>query len=388
MAHRTRIAVVNYPFDADVADADALLRRYVTLTDWSEAIAAAGVSITVVQRFHREARFARNGVEYVFCVDGDQGHPRSRLWPGRLHQTVGSLQPDLVHVNGLNVPLQTWLLRRVLPSSTALVVQDHGGGVNEAGWLRLSVKRVAMRAADAFFFTAAARADAWRHAGLIGPDQRVHQVLEASTKMGPMDRTAAREESRVAGNPAILWVGRLNVNKSPLTVLDGFERSLSRLPDAVLTMVYGTDDLLPAVEQRLQASSVLAGRVRLVGAVPHDRMAAFYSAADVFVVGSHHEGSGYALIEACACGVPSVVTDIPSFRVITDGGSIGALWPTDDAARLAGALVEVAQRDRTTSRQRVLDHFGDALSWAAVARQATGAYAEVLADADRRTTRG
>src|SRR5688572_22113906 len=192
MAHRTRIAVVNYPYEHDVADADALLERYVTLADWSEAIAAAGVTITVVQRFHRPARFTRNGVEYAFCADGGEGHPHSRRWPRPLHQMVRSVQPDLVHVNGLNVPVQTWLLKRVLPSSTALVVQDHGGGAgpgegpaaavshSAADRFRLAVKRVAMRAADAFLFTAAAQADGWRRAGLITPDQQVHQVLEAS----------------------------------------------------------------------------------------------------------------------------------------------------------------------------------------------------------------
>jgi hypothetical protein len=56
--------------------------------------------------------------------------------------------------------------------------------------------------------------------------------------------------------------------------------------------------------------------VRLAGEVAHDRIAAFLSAADIFVVGSHHEGSGYALMEALACGTTPVVTDIPAFRAL------------------------------------------------------------------------
>lgn len=385
-----RITLVNHAYADDVLDPDALLERYSTLTGWSEAVAGAGATVAVAQRFHRDVRLARNGVQYVFCADGREGNPRSRLWTRRLHRAVRSLEPDLVHVNGLNVPLQTWMLRRGLPSSTALVVQDHGGGgasVGDGHWFRRSVRRAAMRSADAFFFTAAAQAAPWRRAGMIGANQHVHQVLEASTRMRPIERTAARAEARMAGDPAVLWVGRLNANKSPLTILDGFERSLHRLPDAVLTMVYGTDDLLPAVKQRLQASPRLARSVRLVGAVPYDALAAFYSSADVFVIGSHHEGSGYALLEACACGVPPVVTDIPAFRVITGDGAVGALWPPDAAERLADALVAVAQRDRTRSRQEVLDHFRDALSWDAVAREAMDAYATVRAGALRRSAR-
>lgn len=374
-----RITQVNYAYDDELTDPEALLNRYATLTGWSEAIAEAGGVVSVVQRFHRDAQIVRNGVEYIFRQDGNEGAPRSRLWPSRLHHAVRDLQPDVVHVNGLNVPLQTWLLRRVLPRSASLVVQDHGGGgphsTGDRFWL--AARRTAMRAVDAFFFTAAVQADDWRRVNLIASNQRVYQVLEASTTIRPMDRTVARHETQIEGDPALLWVGRLNANKSPLTILDGFERSLSRMPGAILTMIYGTDDLLPAVEQHLKASLLLASRVRLVGAVPRDHMAAFYSAADAFVLGSHHEGSGYALIEACACGLLPVVTDIPTFRVITDEGSIGALWPVDDAAAFAEAVVKGAARERSGSRERVLEHFNHALSWAAVARKAISAYDDV-----------
>ena len=60
-------------------------------------------------------------------------------------------------------------------------------------------------------------------------------------------------------------------------------------------------------------------------------------AADVFVLGSHREGSGYSLIEALACGLPPVVTDIPSFRSLTAAGAVGALWPCGDARALGDA---------------------------------------------------
>jgi glycosyltransferase involved in cell wall biosynthesis len=385
-----RITLVNYAYADDVSDPAALLERYSTLTGWSEAVAAAGSSVSVVQRFCRDQRLARNGIEYVFCRDGQRGHPRTRRWPRRVHRAVLAQRPDVVHVNDLQTSMQTWLLRRALPSSVAVVVQDHGGGGPAARYgaarsasvterLRLAVKRRTMRAADAFFFTAVAQADEWRHYGLIAPEQRVHQVLEASTTLRPVDRVVARQTTGIEGDPAVLWVGRLNANKAPLTVLDGFERSLVHLPNAMLTMIYGADDLLPAVTKRLDASPALNAHVKLVGLAQHDRMASYYSAADLFVLGSHEEGSGYALIEACACGLPPVVTDIPPFRAITDHGSIGALWPPGDALSLARAIVGVAGLDRQTARRRVLDRFDRALSWPVLARTALDAYAGVLA---------
>ena len=383
-----KVVVVNYAYSAGVGDPDSLLSAYRSLTGWSEALARAGHSVTVVQRFHQDGLISRNTVEYVFCKDGA---PRLRLSPARTHRSILRARPDIVHVNGLNVPFQTWLLRRRLPRTTAVVVQDHGSGEpvdsRPSSWRRLTnatgprqaAKRVLMRAPDAFFFTAAGQARGWQRAGLIQADQPVYQVLEASTTMGPANRDASRRETGIQGDPAVLWVGRLNENKSPLTVLDGFDRSLERLPDAVLTMIYGTDDLLPSVKQRLRASPRLESRVKLLGPIPHERMSAFYSAADLFVLGSHHEGSGYALIEACACGLPPVVTDIPTFRMITAEGSIGALWQTDDAEACSRALISAFSCDRRAARQRVLDHFDRALSWTAVSQQASTAYAEVLA---------
>ena len=192
-----------------------------------------------------------------------------------------------------------------------------------------------------------------------------------------MSRNGARGASGVEGDPAILWVGRLNANKDPLTVLDGLERALRELPGGRLTMVYGEGDLEAAVRERVEQSSVLRSRVRLVGRVPAPCMPAFYSAADLFVLGSHHESCGYALLEALACGAVPVVTDIPSFRAITDDGRIGRLWPPGDAGTCARALVDAGQLDLAVEQRRVIEHFAQTLSWPAVGRAATEIYAAV-----------
>ena len=266
------------------------------------------------------------------------------------------------------------------------MVQNHSpdGAVGRAPWFRL-LGRATRGAVDAFLFAAAEHADAWRQAGFIAPRQATHQVMEASTPLRPVERAAARDETGMRGSPAVLWVGRLNANKDPLTVLDGFERSLARLPDATLTMIYSTEELLAAVRQRVEGAPALRARVQLVGAVPRDRMAIYFSAADLFAAGSHHEGSGYALMEACACGAVPVVTDIPTFRLLS-GGASGAFWPPGDAAAFARALTEVAARDLDVERARLAVHFANQLSWDAVGRRALEIYEEVAAR--RRATLG
>ena len=363
------IAQVNYASTRSWRIRTQLLERYFTLTGWGEALAAAGAGrVAVVQRFHRSARITKNGIDYIFTGAGGLG----------LARTVAAIGPDIVHVNGLIFPVQTWLLRRAVPATTAIVVQNHSpdGAIGRAPWLRL-LGRAGRGAVDAFLFAAAEHADPWRRAGFISAAQPTYQVMEASSPLRPVARAAAREATGMRGSPAVLWVGRLNANKDPLTVLDGFERSLARLPDATLTMIYSTEELLGPVRQRVAGAPALRARVHLVGAVPRERMAAYFSAADLFVVGSHHEGSGYALMEACACGAVPVVTDIPTFRLLT-GGAAGALWPPGDAAAFASALADVGVRDLEIERARLADHFARALTWDAVGRRALEIYEEVL----------
>lgn len=386
-----QIVLMNYAYDAGDATLDALLQRYESLTGWAESLLVAGAArVTVVQRYARDAELARNGVRYLFRADRRQ--PGMRLWSGarRINRVAAELRPDLVHVNGLLYPLPTCQLRGVLPRSAAIVVQDHGG-VPGAGAraLKARVRRLAeragLRAADAFLFTTGEQAWPWRTAGLIAPHQPVFEVIEGSRQIVRMPRELARARSGLRGDPALLWVGRLNANKDPLTVLDGFERVLAALPAARLAMAYQTDELLPEVQARLARAPALAARVDLLGRWPHQRMAELLSAADLFVLGSHREGSGYALIEALACGAVPLVTDIPSFRAITDGGRLGQLWPPGDAATLARALLVLARRDLAPTRAAMAAHFERVLSWPAIGRRALAAYHEVLA---RRRSRG
>jgi len=363
-----RVVQLNYAFDPALLDADALLDAYHTLTGWSDAMASAGATVTVVQRWRGSARVERNGIEYQFCSRSD------------LHRIVVAARPDVVHVNGLIFAASAWLLRRRLPASTAIVIQDHGGGIpGRLLGARRPIARRLLRAADALLFSTIDQADAWRQAGLLPDEPRMFGIMEASTTLRAMPRDDARRITGMTGSPALLWVGRLNANKDPLTVIDGFARVVAALPDATLTMVYGDETMLADVRDRIGQSSALRARVQLIGRVSRDRLAAFYSAADLFVSGSHQEGSGYALLEACACGVTPVVTDIPSFRAITGDGSYGALWTPGNSAAFAAAVMTAWSQHPPSHRSRIADYFERNLSWRAIGQRAVGIYEEVLA---------
>jgi glycosyltransferase involved in cell wall biosynthesis len=371
-----RIVQANAVYDRAARTPDALLDSYRTLTEWSDAVARAGAAVSVVQRFHTKAAIERDGVAYQFTTDKSLPWLSTRDAPKEFVEAIAAQSPDVVHVNGLIFPSLVAGLRAALGSRAAIVVQHHGGefpirGEGIVGWLRERRWRAGLASADAISFTAREQADPWRGAGVIG-DQRIIEIVEASTTLRTVDRSRARTAINVSGDPVILWVGRLTTNKDPLTVLDGLERALPRLPHAQVVMVFGDDMLLPEVDDRVRASAVLREQVILAGSVSRDEIANYYAAADLFVSGSHSEGSGYALIEAMAAGVVPVITDIPSFRAIA--GDCGRRWPAGDSQGLASALLEMAEGDISAQKQAARERFQRELSWDAIARRTVSEY--------------
>ena len=363
-------------YDPALRTPDALLDAYHTLTEWSAAIAGAGATVAVVQRFHSEARTERDGISYQFTADREPPWLSTTAAPTAFVRAVAGFAPDVVHVNGLIFPAVVAAIRKELGPRVAIVAQHHGGdfpirGSGVFGAFNRMKWRSGLASADALSFTAAEQAEPWRAAGMLTA-QRILEIVEASTALRHVSRERAAMALGLSGRPLILWVGRLTTNKDPLTVLDGLEQALPRLPDAHVIMVFGDDTLVEPVENRIRSSAVLQPRVTLAGRVSREELPNYYAAADVFVSGSHSEGSGYALIEAMAAGVVPVVTDIPSFRVIV--GEQGARWPAGDAAAFSEALLRVCQSDLSTRRAEVKAHFDRMLSWPAIARHTLDQY--------------
>jgi lipopolysaccharide/colanic/teichoic acid biosynthesis glycosyltransferase len=78
---------------------------------------------------------------------------------------------------------------------------------------------------------------------------------------------------------------------------------------------------------------------------------------DVFVLASHREGFPRAAMEAAACGVPVVATDIRGCRQVVQDGVNGVLVPRGDIGALARAVEEAAAIDPALVRQTAEEEF-------------------------------
>jgi len=351
-----------------------LLAAWPSLTDIARAASLAPARVTVIQAASAHESITTDGIDYHFIAPASAAEPlaRSPLFGALLSR----LAPHVLHVHGFGFPEELGALARLAPR-TPILVQDHADRPPRL-WHRPAWRR-ALGGIAGVAFCAREQAEPFRHARLIGASVPVFEVPESSSRFAPGEAAAARAATGLDGAPALLWVGRLDANKDPLVMLEGVRRALPALPGLRLWCCFGTGDLRRELEAAIGRDAGLRERVHLLGAVPHARVEQLMRAADLYVSASHREGSGYALIEALACGLAPVVTDIPSFRALTGRGAVGRLWPAGEPAALAAALLAAARDLGPDTRGRIRSYFEGALSFAAVGRRLDAAYRALLA---------
>lgn len=366
------IVQISFFLDPLKRDPKQLLHDWATLSDVANAASDSDTRITVIQACHTETCISDRGIDYYFQPTGTAAPRRQRF---ELFSLAGSLKADMLHVHGLNFPGETARLALSNPG-LPILAQDHAN--RPPGILRRMWYRRGYAALSGVAFTALSQAQCYIEKKLFPWGLHIFEIPESSSHFSAGDRIEARRITGLAGSPCIIWVGHLNDNKDPLSVVDGIERALQWLPDLQLWLVFATAPLLRAVQRRIRRSPELSSRIHLVGRVPHERIELMLRAADIYVAGSHSEGSGYALIEALACGVSPVVTDIPSFRVLTANGRIGRLWPCGEPQKLADALRSIWSEPRQLLSDAVLSHFNRELSFPAVGKALRSAYRQML----------
>lgn len=365
------VLYLNYHLDHDLRSADQLLERYYTMTKWCIALKRTGMeSVSIVQAWHADQYFRRAGVDCHFVRPGPLPFVPAWLSPGRIHAKVRELAPDVVHHSGHVYPLS--FLRAELGAKTTLLWQHRGGETTRFPGMLL--KRRGFNAVDGFLFSAKELATSSIPSGMIKEHQRIYEIMGGSARGTPLEQKQAKKEIGLSASPIFLWVGRLNANKDPLTVLKGFARTIKTRPEAHLYMIYHDSPLLSPVRS-LISDFHLESNVHLLGRIESSEMVRYYSAADYFILGSHREGTGFAVLEALACGVTPIITDIPPFRRLTHGGTVGALWEPGDDSALSSAI------ERTLlakpSRSLVRKYFLRQWSFDALAQQAVRLYDDV-----------
>jgi glycosyltransferase involved in cell wall biosynthesis len=211
--------------------------------------------------------------------------------------------PELGYGGGLS-PVNRWLIRRALAAATVVTVgsrfMEHLATQHApAGRLRLAPLGV--------------------DTSLFRPD--------AASPPGLLD-----------GSPRLLSVGSLARVKDQGTLLRAFARISDDLPGGRLHLA--GDGPVRAELEDLTGRLGVADRVRFHGEVAHDRLPAYYRAADLCVASSRFESQGMVFLEAALCGRATVGTAV---GLLPELAAPDLVVPVADEAALAHALAALGR---------------------------------------------
>lgn len=265
------------------------------------------------------------------------------VWVWQLRAIIRRWRPDIVHAH--RVSSAGWLgafsgFHPLVVTPWGSDLYQHPGRSALAGRLaRFTLQRADLVTADS--------QDLRRLAIHFGADPSTSHEIQWGVD---------RRSFFPAGKPAA-WKDRLGIQDEPVLLsprgvnriynLDVIVRAFARVravyPRAVLILRAVNVDLdyQHEIEQLVETAG-LSANVRWAPEIePYPEVAGLYRLADVVVSLASSDGTPVSVLEALACGVPVIASDLASLREWIEDGVNGRLVPTQDPELLAARVIEL-----------------------------------------------
>lgn len=221
-------------------------------------------------------------------------------------------------------------------------------------WLLRAMEVVTGRAATAVVVNSPSLRTEAERLGLF-PDRRLHSTVPGSghgvdtSSFAPAPRDPELARALGLGDrPVVGFAGRLTHDKG-IDDLVTAARALAEAGTNAQLLVVGPQDE-PDSRHYLRLLEDAGLPVATSGSVPPERMAAYYNLMDVHVLPSLREGFPNAVLEASACGVPTVTTTATGCVDSVLPGRTGLLVPVRDPGALASAMQHLLLDDEARTR--------------------------------------
>jgi glycosyltransferase involved in cell wall biosynthesis len=254
-------------------------------------------------------------------------------------------------------------------------------------FVRPIVALAARRAARVITVSEHARRDIIRLLHL--PPEQVVVTYEAAApefRPAPANEIARVRAAYGIKGPYLLYVGTIEPRKNLLRLVRAWYSLYRRRRIAQQLVIVGAHGWHNSALYREIAAIDAGDALRFTNYVPQPDLPALYSGADAFAFPSLYEGFGLPVVEAMACGTPTLISNAAALVEVADNAALccDPLNVETIAAALEQLLSDAALRDEL--RQRGLQR-ADSLSWAHTAEQTMRVYAEAVAGTCRQETR-
>lgn len=172
-----------------------------------------------------------------------------------------------------------------------------------------------------------------------------------------VDQRIFRPMGTTNTEPLVGYLGRLKRYKSVEDLLFAFEIVLKEIPGARL-IILGDGDARDGLE-RIAREQNISPRVEFLGHVTEEEKIRYLNRMKVVVNTSAKEGWGLTVIEANACGIPVIASDVPGLRDSVLDGKTGLMYDYGNVEQLAEKILLVLRDENLRSRLAT-----EALAWA------------------------
>lgn len=152
----------------------------------------------------------------------------------------------------------------------------------------------------------------------------------------------------IAGTPMVISTRNLRPIYDVETLIRAIPLVLEQIPEA--RFIVAGEGEQRAYLENLAKGLGISGCVRFVGWIPNNKLPVYLASSDVYVSTSLSDGTSISLLEALACELAPVVTDIPANRPWVTDGRNGYLIPVRDYRMLAERIVLLLKDNETRSR--------------------------------------
>ena len=235
--------------------------------------------------------------------------------------------------------------------------------------LRRELERVALHRAEAHVVLSSAFRRVLVERYRIRPwDVHVWAPGVELDRFRPGDRAQARERLGIPDSTFVAVSARRLVPRMGIAgLLDAWRLMQERLPTESVLLLAGDGPLREQILERANEPA-LAGRVRVLGRLEDSALIEAYQASDVAVVPTLAvEGFGLVVLEAAACGTPSIVTDVGGLPEVVAPLDASLVLATGDTDALADRL-EAAAKGSLPGRARVRA-YTESFDWPKVAER-------------------
>lgn len=270
------------------------------------------------------------------------------LWLFQVRRLVKKIEPDIMHAHYIGVPAYLGIASGFHP----LVLTAWGSDIMinpEQSILRRILTKYALKRVDGIISVSLALKEEIIKLGAAPNKIKVIPMgIDIQKFSRGLRKDALLREIDIVDSPVVISVRNLEPIYDVETFIKAIPLVLREVPNAKF-IIGGTGKQRSYLESLAQTLGI-SGSIKFTGWISDSEFPSYLASSDVYVSTSLSDGTSVSLLEALACELAPVVTDIPANQPWVTDGENGFLVTINDYKMLAKRIIDLLKDNDTRRR--------------------------------------